>query len=124
MHVDLIDAGDAVDHMQAEVVDLHAGFFEDFAGSAFFYGLAIFHVTARDIPVAQTRTDGALGEEDFAAPNGQAAGDDVGVLVVDGLAGNADEAVMGVSFDLPKGYGVGAVGAVFHDARVDRLFLW
>ena len=104
--------------MQAEVLDMDAGFFEDFAGGAFLNRLAVFHVAAGDIPKAFAGFDGAFGEEDFAAPDREAAGDDIRVLVVDGIAGIADEAKMGVAFDFLENNGMGAVGAEFHKALV------
>jgi hypothetical protein len=62
------------------------GFFEGFRAGRVFDGLAVFHKACGQGPVAFARLDGAPAQQHLGAPHGHATGDDIGVLIMNGLA--------------------------------------
>jgi hypothetical protein len=60
-----------------------------FTRSALLYGFLIFQETGGNGPKSMARLDGATANEDLIFPDGDAAGDDPWILVMDDAAGRA-----------------------------------
>lgn len=91
-----------------------AGLLEGLAHSALPGALAIFHETGRDRPQAATRFDCAPAQQDPVFPAGDTTGDDLGVVIVDGVAGIADMALTVVARRDPDAYRLATMAAIFH----------
>jgi len=91
-----------------------AGLFQGFAHGGLFHGLAVFHEACGQGPVTQARLDGAAAQQHFIAPYRQGAGDDIGVLIVNGRAVITHETQAGVAFGNALGNRFTALAAEIH----------
>ena len=82
----LVDVRHVDQGIDAQVAHAGAGFFQGFARGGLFDGLAVFHKTCGQGPVTQARLDGAAAQQHFVAPHRHGPGDDIGVLVMNGLS--------------------------------------
>ncbi len=90
-HVELADLGQADHRVQLPDVDARARLFERLARRAGEDRLAVFEKTRGQRPQAVARLDRAPAKEDAPFPFGQAADDDLGILVVNRVAVGTDE---------------------------------
>ena len=86
----LIDVRSIDEGIDSQVFNVGAGFFEGLASGSLFNGLAVFHETCGQGPVPLARLDGASAQQHLSAPGGQAPGNNIGVLIMNGLAVVAD----------------------------------
>ena len=88
----LIDVRYIDQGIDAQVRDFGTGFFAGFAAGGLFDGFAVFHKSGWQRPVTLARLDGAPAQQHLSAPGRQATGDNIGVLIMNGLALLADVA--------------------------------
>ncbi|MCY1178332.1 hypothetical protein D9M73_186780 [compost metagenome] len=100
--------------IDAQVAHPGAGFLGGLADGGLFDGLAVFHETGGQGPVTASRLDGPPAQQYLGAPGRHAAGDDVGVLVVNGVTTVADKAQARIAFGNALGHRVTALAAKFH----------
>ena len=100
-------------------LDLRACLFIGFPQGALLGGFAQFQKTGRQRPLAQARLDGTAAEQDLIAPDRQATGNDVRILIVHGLATGADCALAAVAIRYAMFHGVTTVTAKIHGQAPD-----
>ncbi|MNE58950.1 hypothetical protein D3C80_1540110 [compost metagenome] len=110
----LIDVRQVKECIQVHFAQAGTGFFIGFPASGLFEGLAVFHEPTRQGPVAAAWLDGAPAKQDLVARDWQAAGDDVGVLVVNECAVVADKPQAGIAVGDAFNYRITALATEFH----------
>ena len=105
---------DMHDSQQGANLDVGVGLLQRFAGSRLLHGFAVLHEPGRNGPVAQSRFDGPATQQDPPFVVGNAAGDDLRVLVVDRAAVGADIPRQMITWRNTKLDRVAAVAAEVH----------
>ena len=100
--------------IDAQVAHPGAGFFHGFAYGGLLDGLAVFHEAGGQGPETQARLDGTTAQQHLIAPHRYGAGDDIGVLVVNGLTVIADITQACVAFGNALGDWFTALAAEVH----------
>ena len=86
----LIDMWHIDQGVDGQVFNHGTGFFQGLAPGGVFDRFAVLHKACGQRPVAFARLDGAAAQQHLRTPHGHAAGDDIGVLIMNGLAMVAD----------------------------------
>lgn len=89
-HVDLADMRNTEDAVEAQIIDRGTGLFHGLARSGLFRRFAVFHEAGRQGPQPVAWLDSAPAQQQAVIPDGYAAGDDLRVLVMNGIARIAD----------------------------------
>ena len=90
-HVHLADVRHIDQRIDAQVAHTGAGFLGRLANGRLLDGLTVFHEAGGQGPIAPARLDGTTAQQDLGAPGRDTTGDDVGVLVVNGVTAVADK---------------------------------
>jgi hypothetical protein len=109
---------DMHDRQQRANLDIGVGLLQRLAGSGLLNGFAVLHEPGRNGPVAQSRLDGPATQQDAPLVVGDAAGNDLRVLVVDRAAIRADVAWQMIPWRNAKLYGLAALAAEVHDVDI------
>ena len=96
-HIDLIDAHEAENGVEAGDLHLSLGFLQSLPGCCLFRGLIELHEAGGKRPQAQSRFNGPTTQKDLTLPFGNAACDDFRILVMDRLAGFAHKTQHGLA---------------------------
>ena len=106
--------GTSINGIDAQVAHPRAGFLGGLANGRLLDGFAVLHEAGRQGPVTEPWLDGASAQQHFRAPGRHAAGDDIGVLVVNGLTAVADKTQARIAFGNALDDRVAALTAKFH----------
>ena len=106
--------------IDAQVTYSGAGFLGGFTNGRLFDGLAVLHETGRQGPETTARFDGAATEQHLGAQGGNAASDDIGVLIVNGLTFVADIPQARIAFGNALSDRVTAVAAKIHAGSSEK----
>lgn len=116
-NIDLIDMGQIKHRIKFWVDDFSFGLLPCFTKSAFFNRFAIFHETCRQRPKAFAWTDGPFTQQDFILMLNKTAGNDSGILVVNGVALITNKAKPIVALGYSMRNGGAAVTTEFHGIK-------
>ncbi len=114
-HIHLPDLGDVVDGLEVKNLDFGTRLLAGLPQRPFFEGLPVFQVASRQIPIARSWFDGPSAKQYFVFPDGKAADDHLGILVVDGLTVGANVAGAIIPFgDIKNKFGASTLAAIIH----------
>src|SRR5689334_2462275 len=100
--------------IDAQVAYPGASFFGGLANGGLFDGLTVFHETGGQGPITEPWLDGATAQQYLRTPGRHATGDDIGVLVMNGVTAVADKTQARIAFGNALGHRVAALTAKFH----------
>ncbi|SOB49866.1 hypothetical protein PLUA15_160036 [Pseudomonas lundensis] len=110
----LIDVRYIDQGIDAQVRDFGTGFFAGFALRGLLNGFSVFHKSGRQRPEPFARFDRTPAQQDLSAPRRNAPGNDVRVLVMNGLAVIAHVAQARIALRDVLADGMAALAAKFH----------